>query len=290
MVWQHEGGADLVVLGNGRVCGYAPDTGMERWHVKGFSREPIAVPVAGGGRLYVAVSMRGGRGDAELDPEPFWTAMLHFDTDGDGCIERDEITHDFTMPFRPELPPAHPGFGLPLPADPEARRKRQEAVFGWRDQNGDGVWTREEFVSGMRVGSGQPNLAAIRPGGQGDITETHVVWNLRRGIPEIPSPIYHAERLYMVRAGGILSCVDTGTGRLVYRERLGASGQYSASPILAREHLYLVSAKGVVSVVACGDAFKRVHQADLDAEVDATPALDPNSLYLRTDKALMAFR
>lgn len=290
MIWQQESGTDLVVLGNGRVYGYEPATGQERWHVNGFSREPIAVPVAGDGQLFVSVSMQGGRGDVALDPEPFWTAMLHFDRNGDGRIGRDEITKDFTSPFRPELPPGHPGFGMPLPSDPAQRRKRQNAIFGSRDKNKDDFWTKEEFSADMKVGRGQPNLAAIRPGGQGDITETHVSWNLRRGIPEIPSPVYRAGRLYMVRAGGILSCVNTDTGEVIYRKRLGAAGQYSASPVIANNHVYLFSNRGVFTAVKCGDTFTVTHRADLDVAVAATPAMDGDTLYLRTGDALLAFR
>jgi outer membrane protein assembly factor BamB len=133
-------------------------------------------------------------------------------------------------------------------------------------------------------------LAAIQPGGQGDITESHVTWNLRRGIPEIPSPVLHLGRLYLVRAGGVLSCVHTDTGEVIYQERLGASGQYSASPVIANDHVYLCSERGVITVVRCGDAFTVTHQADLDVSVAATPAMDQHSLYLRTDDALLAFR
>jgi outer membrane protein assembly factor BamB len=290
MIWEHDSGADLVVAGNGRAYGYDPATGAEKWHVSGFAREPIAVPVAGDGQLYVSVSMQGGRGDVELDPEPFWNAMLYFDADGDGRIARDEITEDFTSPFRPELAPGHPGFGSPLPADPEKRKKRQIDIFNWRDRDKDGFWTKEEFVADMRVGRGRPNLAAIRPGGQGDITESHVAWNLRYGIPEIPSPIFHAGRLYLVRSGGVLSCVRTDTGEVVYRQRLGASGQYSASPVIARDHVYLCSNRGVITIVKCGDEFTVTHQADLDASIEATPAMDRDSLYVRTGDALLAFR
>ena len=290
MMWTHEKGTDLVVLGNGRVYGYAPDTGEERWYVTGFAREPIAVPVAGDGRLYVSVSMQGGRGDAELDPEPFWNAILHFDRNDDGRIARDEITENFTLPFRPELPPDHPGFGLPLPSDSSQRKKRQEGIFGWRDADKDGFWTRDEFCADMKVGRGRPCLAAIRSGGTGDVTESHVAWTLRKGIPEIPSPIFHRGRLYLVRAGGVLSCVNTGTGEVIYRERLGASGQYNASPVIANDHVYAFSERGVVTVVPCGDSFAIKHQAELGATVAATPAMDGDSLYVRTDKNLMAFR
>lgn len=290
MLWRHDGEADLVVLGNGRLYAYDPDTGAERWFVSGFAREPIAVPVAGNGLLYASASMQGGRGDAKLDPEPFWQAMLNFDADGDGRIGRDEITEQFTLPFRPEMPPGHPGFGLPLPANPEARRRRQLEIFRWRDKDRDGYWTREEFTADMRVGRGRPNLAAVRPGGHGDVTETHVAWHLRTGIPEIPSPLYHQGRLYLVRDGGILTCVNAGSGTVIYKQRLGAGNQYVASPVLANEHLILVSGRGVLSVVPCGDTFRVAHRAALGEAVSSTPALDADSLYVRTRSAVLCFR
>ena len=290
MIWQHDNGTDLVVPGNDRAYGYDPATGKEKWYVTGFSREPIAVPVAGNGRLYVSVAMQGGRGDQQLDPEPFWNAMLNFDSNGDAQIGRDEITTDFTMPFRPELPPAHPGFGLPLAKDPAKRKQQQNGIFDWRDKNKDGFWTKEEFTADMTVGRGKPNLAAIEPGGKGNITESHVRWNLRKGIPEIPSPIFHAGRIYLLRSGGNLTCVNADTGDVVYRQRLGASGQYVASPVIANDHLYLFSNRGVITVVKCGDDFKMTHQADLDMAIDATPAMDQNTLYLRSGNAIMAFR
>jgi outer membrane protein assembly factor BamB len=266
----------------------APEVSLERVH--NANSVASSTPCADDDAVYVSVSMQGGRGDVTLDPEPFWAAMLQFDRDGDGRIGRDEITEHFTLPFRPELPLEHPGFGLPLPQDPAARRERQLAIFAWRDQNRDGYWTKDEFVADMSVGHGRPNLMAIRPGGTGDVTDSHVRWNLTRGIPEIPSPIFYAGRLYLVRDGGILSCVRTDTGEVVYRERLGAAGQYSASPVIANGRLYLVSGTGVITVVQTGDAFTIAHQADLQAAVVATPAIDAHSLYVRTGTALLAFR
>jgi hypothetical protein len=234
--------------------------------------------------------MQGGRGDSQLDPEPFWRAMLQFDRDADGRIARNEITEHFTLPFRPELPIEHSGFGLPLPSDPVSRKQRQLDLLDWLDKDKDGFLTRDEFVADMTVGRGEPNLAAIQPGGSGDVTKTHVSWNLRRGIPEIPSPIFHEGRLYLIRDGGILTCVRADTGEVVYRERVGATGQYMASPVIARDHLYLVSARGAITVVRCGDDLQVTSQTDLDASVAATPAMDRNSLYIRTDDALLAFR
>ena len=290
MIWKHEQGTDLIVLGNGRVYGYEPATGAEKWYVSGFAREPISVPVAGDKLLYVSVSMQGGRGDVQLDPEPFWKAMLQFDRNGDGRIGRDEITEYFTLPFRPELKAENPGFGMPLPSDPVKRKESQHKIFDLRDKNHDGFWTKEEFITDMSVGYGRPSLAAIRPGGTGDITESHVSWNLRNGIPEIPSPVFHAGRLYLVRDGGTLSCVNAATGAVIYRERLGADGQYMASPVVAGGYIYLVSCKGILTVVKTGDKFQITHQTDLKAFISATPAMDQQSLYVRTDQAMLAFR
>jgi len=290
MIWKHDRGTDLVVLGDGRVYGYDPTTGAERWYVSGFAREPISVPVAGDGLLFVSVSMQGGRGDAELDPEPFWIAMLQFDRNGDGRIGRDEITEYFTLPFRPELPPDHPGFGMPLPSDPVQRKAAQIRIFDGLDKNKDGFVTKAEFTTNMSVGRGRPSLAAIRPGGTGDVTESHVSWNLRSGIPEISSPVFDAGRLYLVRDGGILSCVNAATGEVIYRERLGAAGQYIASPVIANDHLYVISSRGMLTVVKSGDKFEIVYQADLKGSVAASPAMDQDTLYVRTDDAMLAFR
>lgn len=290
IIWEHVHGTDLAVLGNGRAYGYDPETGKEKWYVSGFSRETISSPVVGNGHLYVSASMQGGVGDEKFDPEPFWLAMLQFDKNGDKRVERNEITDHFTIPFRPELPPGHPGFGMPLSKDPVTRRRQQEGIFRWRDKNRDGFWTREEFLKDMSFKRVLPNLAAIRPGGEGDVTDTHVSWNLRRGIPEIPSPIHHKNRLYIVRDGGILSCINAETGDIIYRKRTGAPGQYTASPIVANDHLFLASTRGVVTVVRTGDEFKIAHQEDLETPVFATPAMDKDSLYIRTKNGMMAFR
>ena len=142
----------------------------------------------------------------------------------------------------------------------------------------------------MKVGSGRPFLAAVRPGGRGDVTESHVIWTLGKGIPEIPSPIFHRGRLYLVRAGGTLSCVNAETGHVVYRERLGVSGQYNASPVIANDHVYIFSENGVAMVVPCGNTFRIAHRSKLGASVAATPAVDRDTLYVRTENRLVAFR
>jgi len=290
MIWNHDGGQDLVVLGNWRLYGYDPKNGEERWFTEGFAKETIAVPVAGDGKLYASASMLGGAGDEQPDPTPFWESVLQFDKNGDGRFGRDEISHYFTFPLRPELPLGHPGYGFPLPGETDARRKRQEGYFSWVDDNKDGFWTKEELVKRMAVGRGRPVLLAIRPGGSGDVTESHAAWEVNRNIPEIPSPVYYDGRVYMVRDGGILSSVDTADGSSVYRKRLNANGHYSASPVVASGNIYLVSNKGEISVVKSGDDFVVLHEHDLSEVTYATPAIDRSTIYFRTANHLAAYR
>lgn len=289
-IWRHAAGEDLVVLGSGRVCGYNPRTGAEKWFATGFSRETIAQPVFGNGHVYVSSAMLGGVADEQPDPEPFWHAMLQFDANGDGRLEPGEMTEQFTFPFRPELPLGHPGFGMPLADDAAKRKEQQAGLFASVDKNKDGFWTREEFLANMSFRREKPRLVAIAPGGHGNVTDTHVTWQLNRSIPEIPTPLFHQDRLYLIRNGGVLTAVNANDGKILYDERLGSAGQYSASPVVAHDHLYLLSNLGVISVVKPGDAFQLVHQYDLREPAYVTPAFDATSLYVRTESHLWAFR
>ncbi|MBI98497.1 MAG: hypothetical protein CMO78_08245 [Verrucomicrobiales bacterium] len=290
VVWKQESGDELVVLGNGALRGYALPSGRERWHVTGFSRETISAPIIGDGVVYASASRRGGGGNEKVDPEPFWKSVIHFDANKDGKLQRKEMTGHFTFPFRPELPYGHPGYGMPLPKDPRQRARRLDGIFGWMDKNRDGVWTREEFVGNFGHGSGKPLLIAVKPGGRGDITGSHLAWEYNRGIAEIPTPLAHGGRIYYVRSGGILTALRAATGKPLYSERLGASGQYSASPILANGHLYLASEPGQITIVQAGDELNIVHRVKLGDRIHVTPAMDENTIYVRSEKHLWAFK
>ena len=289
-IWKHDKGEELVVLGMGRADSYDPATGEEKWYATGFSRESISRPIFGNGRVYLSSAQLGGGSDEKVDPLPFWAAMVKFDTNGDEKIERSEISEHFTFPLRPELPIGHPGFGIPLPKNAEKRKERQHGVFGWMDKNKDGFIERDELVSHFASRRGRPVLMAIRPGGSGDVTESHAVWTLRKSIPEIPSPLFYRDHIYMVRNGGIFAGVDAEEGEMLYRERLGSTGQYSASPIAANGHIYVGSNRGLLSVIKAGSDFNLVHEEDLGDPILVTPAIDGNTLYVRTEKYLWAFR
>ncbi len=289
-IWRHGEGEEIVVLGSSRGAGYDLASGEELWFTGGFSRETIARPVVGDGRVYLSAAMLGGVPDEQPDPEPFWAAVMRFDADGDERLQRSEMTGHFTFPLRPELPLGHPGFGIPLPSDPGRRTARLDGMMGWIDKDKDGSWTRDEFVDGISFSRGKPKLVAIRPGARGEVQGEHLAWELNRSVPEIPSPIFFGGRIYMIGNGGLLTAVDAGDGAVLYRERLAARGHYSASPVVAAGHLYLISALGELTVIRCGDTFEPVHQFDLAAPVAVTPAIDGEVIFVRTEASLRAYR
>ena len=121
-------------------------------------------------------------------------------------------------------------------------------------------------------------------------TQSHVAWQLRRGIPEIPSPLCSRGRLYLVRDGGLVQCVRPGTGEVIHEDRLGVGGSYCAPPLAASGRIYLVSHAGTVVVLdGTSDRLQMLATNLLGGKIWATPALAENTLYVRTEKHLYAF-
>jgi hypothetical protein len=139
------------------------------------------------------------------------------------------------------------------------------------------------------IGGGSTSLA-VKAGGRGDVTKTHVVWRQDKG-SNVPSPIYHEGRLYWVsEGGGVVHCQDAKTGKDVYEKRLTpASDTIWASPLLADGKLYIVSQHKGTYVVAVGPEYKLLgHNVfeDDDSRTNASPAVCDGQLLLRTDKYL----
>jgi outer membrane protein assembly factor BamB len=278
LVWHHDGVAEVVLHGKMRQIAYDLKDGSERWSVTAAS-SACSTPVTGDGQLFVAAH-GFGTVEGEVQEIPSFDVILKkYDKDGDGQISTQEFPNDLYLFQRLDVS----GTDLPL-----------KFLFLQIDTNKDGKISRQEwdtFLERRRATSRQwqAGLLAIKPGGQGDITKTHVIWREKRALPEVPSPLYYHERIYMVRDGGIVSCLDAKTGRLVYRERLGAGGAYFSSPVAGDDKIYAASKRGVVLVFAAGDEFKVLGRNDFGEEILATPALVDGKVYIRTQKHLYAF-
>jgi outer membrane protein assembly factor BamB len=129
-----------------------------------------------------------------------------------------------------------------------------------------------------------PELIAIKLGGSGDVTESHVAWRLKRGAPSTPSPLLVGDDLYFVSDAGIASCVDAKTGDRHWMERLG--GNFSASPVYANGQVLFLNETGVATWVKPAHEFEAVGKNEVPGRTFATPAFSRGAMYLRTDEYL----
>ena len=140
------------------------------------------------------------------------------------------------------------------------------------------------------LAKGENSLIAIKPGGLGDITDTHVAWKQTRGLPYVPSPLFYQGRVYLIKDGGMMSCFDALTGEPVYQqERIGAVGSYYTSPVAVDGKILVATVNGVLSVVQAGDKPEVVGRAEFGERFVTTPAIVDNKVYIRTGNHLWAF-
>ena len=159
----------------------------------------------------------------------------------------------------------------------------------WWVNYGDGFSNvpRPVFADGIVYlcsGFNHPSLLAVRLGGTGDVTATHVAWQTARGAPLTPSPIVVGALLYMVSDNGIASCLDAKSGKEVWRQRL--PGTYSASPVFADGKIYFLNEVGETTVIAPGGDFRKLASNLLDGEFLASMAVSGRAFYLRSSTHL----
>lgn len=141
------------------------------------------------------------------------------------------------------------------------------------------------------IGGRNPNGGlALRAGGRGDVTRSHLVWKVNKG-SNVPSPVVHEGHVYFAHENlGIVYCLDATTGQVVYEERLQPSpGQIYASPILAEGRLYYTGRTGRTVVVAARPRFEQLAENVLEGNrgvFNASAAVSGNSLLLRSNRAL----
>ena len=142
------------------------------------------------------------------------------------------------------------------------------------------------------MAEGKNSAFALRAGGTGDITSSHVLWKKTKGLPWITSALLYRGQYIMVKDGGIVTAYDAKTGEQVYQERAAAGGQYYASPVAANGHIYFTSLlDGTVTVLKAGSNKAEVAATNpkLGERTAATPAIAGDTFFVRTDKHLYAF-
>ncbi len=128
------------------------------------------------------------------------------------------------------------------------------------------------------------SVYGIKPGGSGNVTESHVAWMIEENVPETCSPVASEELLFLPDASGYLGCFELKTGERVYEQDL--EDMYLASPTLVGDKLYLFSEEGVMHVASAGREFKTIGKSELKDRVTGTPAFVDGRIYIRGEKNL----
>jgi len=170
-------------------------------------------------------------------------------------------------------------------------------VASYDPRNGKRHWIvdgpTEQFVASMVYdgkyvfatgGYPERHTVAIRPGGRGNVTDSHIVWRTTRGAAFVPSPIISGRYLLMVADSGIASCFEARTGKRHWMERL--PGGHSPSPVSADGLVYFVSDQGVTTVIRPGETFEVIAKNELGEPVSASPAISQGHFFLRTHRHL----
>jgi len=306
----------------------APTSGVEHAHEK--NGHASATPVTDGRRVWASFGTHG-LAAFDLDGRIVWhrdlgdldnyhgsagSPVLH---DGRIYLYQDirptETLDSFVAAFDAETGAtvwwqkreASVGWGTPVVIRTGDREElivnSQRQVWAYDPKTGEPLWwargtTREViptpvaghgliFSSSGRAG---PTLA-IRPGGSGDVTDTHIAWSMPKGSPFVPSPLLVGDVLYLVNdMQSIVTAYRATTGEVLFQGRLGVARRegFSASPVHVDGKVFFTNDEGETFVLRAGDQFELLHVNTLGARTLASPALVDGRWYFRTASELLA--
>ena len=199
----------------------------------------------------------------------------------------------------------HRGWSTPIVVETGSRREivlnGDEGVQAYDPVSGRDLWFCKSFA-----GRGEPTVTpagellcvvngkagdfyAVRPGGAGDVTATHMAWHTpRKGGRDCPSPIVMGQFIIVCDMGGIATCYDASDGHIYWKERL--PGKYSGSPIAAGGLVYFLNEEGTAVVIKPGPALEIVSENSIPAAADeifrASLAPSGGQLFIRSTSVL----
>lgn len=281
-------GRELVVAGTGKLIGYDPSNGKRKWSADLFCRNIKTTPVSHDGIVYVSVESFGisyqwratadTNGDGKITreeiqqsrkqkdtpiPEAFWKKFERGDTNKDGVLEGDEIDKAF-------LDPKNQG-GL-LAKDSQARAGEEK---DWK-----------KFDAEQQKES---SLQAVRGGGSGDVSKTHLLWKKINKAPDhVISPLVANGRMTLIKGGSFSSGFDVSNGESLWQKlRLGLEGGCLSSPVYGDGKIYVAGQSGIVVVIEDGPQPKVLATNDLGEPIIGTPAIADGRIFLRTRTKLV---
>jgi outer membrane protein assembly factor BamB len=302
----------------------APDGRPEFVHQKNGNAS--ATPIADGERVYVSFGSRGLMA-FDFSGKPVWHQDVgpienYWGSAGSPLLYKDRVIlyqdgrqNSFIAAFDTRTGKslwrtrrnASVGWGTPVAIRAAGRDEivvnGQGAVVAYDPENGRELWrvdgTTSEVIPTLVVGHGLmfsssgragPTLA-IRPGGQGNVTRSHLAWSSPRGSPFVPSPVLYGDYLYMVNdMASIVTTFEAASGKTMWQGRLGVAQRegFSASPVAFDGKVFFTNDQGETFVLRAGPDFNLIRVNNIGEPTLASPALVDGKWYIRTEGHLVA--
>ncbi len=278
VICQTDKGDEIVVGGTGLLIGYDPATGERLWRAKTLLRNIKTTPACVGDVIYIS-QQSGGIANQ-------WLASADRAETGnsDGKLSKEEMQ---AMVVGAKVPEAF-----------------YEKTFGRGDLNKDGYLEGEELdlaflhpdnFAGARFDSAESAdeyIMAVRGGGRGDVTKTHLLWKHKtKHTDHIVSPLVLDDRMLLVKEGGISTLFETKEGKALRGpKRIGNSSSYFASPIVGDGKIYIGGENGVVVVLKNSPDYELLAKNNMGDTIIGTPAIADGGLYVRTRSTLYCLR
>ncbi|MCH2375493.1 MAG: PQQ-binding-like beta-propeller repeat protein, partial [Planctomycetes bacterium] len=275
VICETDRGDEIVVAGTGMLIGYDPKTGERLWNAKTLLRNIKTTPVSLNGIIYISLQSGGIANQ--------WLATADRSEHGNNDNKLSKAEMQAFVGNR-QIPEAF-----------------FERTFDRGDKNKDGVLEGQELdfaflhpdnFAGARFNSENPAdeyVMAVRGGGRGDVTETHLLWkHPTKHTDHIVSPFVNDGRMLLVKCGGISTLFETKSGNALRGpERIGNTGDYFASPVYGDGKVFVAGENGVVVVMEDNAEYKVLAKNDMGDSIVATPAIADGRLFVRTRSKLV---
>jgi hypothetical protein len=257
-----KGPAEVIVSGAYELDSYDLNTGKKLWWMTGMAWQAKSLPVVQKDTLYLYSWMAAPTELGQKEITQTWPeALAAFDKDKNGKLSKDE--------------------------SPDESITKLWFLY---DLNDNDVLDEYDWRYLLARGTAKNGLYAIKLGGRGDVSSSHVLWRYDKGLPNIPSPLLYQDVLYVLREGGILTSFNPADGSVHKQGRIeGAVDAYFASPVAAGGKIITASKEGKVAVIKPGAQWEVGPVNAFDEEIWSTPAIEGRQVFIRTNKALYCF-
>ncbi len=225
--------------------------------------------------------------NCDHDGDGYMVALSRADGAEQWRIERPNKTRSYCVPLIRELA-----------GRPQMVLSGTGCVASYDPRDGSEIWMidgpTEQFVASlvhhektgllfMTGGFPEHHILAIRPDGQGNVTDTHIAWRTNQGVAYVPSPVVAGDFFFSVSDSGVLHCFEAATGEIHWTERLR---EHHASLAVAEERVYLINDFGVMRVIEPARDYRLLAESSFGEKVFASPAFSEGQIWVRGERHL----